>query len=85
MVAVLPQDSTPPRCSECSVEALIAARRRSRSGFADASAPLRTPHAAGAEPRREAGHIQPIGAPATLTGGSARCAEPQSVASMAAE
>ncbi len=47
--------------------------------------PAQAPHAAGAEPRREAGRVQPIGAPATLTGGSARCAEPQSVTSMSAE
>ena len=47
--------------------------------------PAHAPHAAGAEPRREAGRVQFIGAPATETGGSARRAAPQSVASMAAE
>jgi hypothetical protein len=47
--------------------------------------PAQAPQAAGAEPRREAGRVQPIGAPATLTGGRARCAAPQSVTSMSAE
>jgi hypothetical protein len=42
-------------------------------------------HAAGAEPRREAGRVQSIAAPATEAGGNARCAGPQSAVSIAAE